>query len=258
MDKKSYEQSIEELSLMLMYLTRQQDNNEYCRYRELSWKGYDFKALEKLDNSKLIYQPRSKRGFDKYLYLSEEGRERAQKLLSEYGFTDKEMNCKYEFRYIHADETEQAADIEQICFPPNEACSREMMIERIKVAPDFFLVAVDKKTGKIVGFLNGLATDEYSFRDEFFTDASLHNPDGKNIMILGLDVLPEYRKQGLAREIMYQYLRKEWERDRKLVILTCLANKVKMYKKMGFDDRGIADSSWGSEEWHEMCCVLNI
>ena len=47
MERKSYEQSIEELSLMLIYLTRQQDNNEYCRYRELSWKGYDFKALER-------------------------------------------------------------------------------------------------------------------------------------------------------------------------------------------------------------------
>ncbi|MEF9917508.1 MAG: hypothetical protein RR681_08210 [Lachnospiraceae bacterium] len=62
MDKKrkTYEESIEELSLMLMYLTRQQDNNEFCRYRELSWKGYDFNTLENLDNDKLIYQSRSK------------------------------------------------------------------------------------------------------------------------------------------------------------------------------------------------------
>lgn len=256
--KKTYEESVEELSLMLMYLTRTQDNNEFCRYRELSWKGYDFKTLENLDKDELIYQPRSRRGFDKYLYLSEEGREKAQALLQKYGFTDKEMNQKYEFRYIQPDEAEQAADIEQICFPPNEACSREMMIDRIKTAPDFFLVAIDKESGKIAGFVNGLATDEYSFRDEFFSDARLHNPNGKNIMLLGVDILPEYRKQGLAREIMFQYLRKEWERDRKMVILTCLNNKVKMYKKMGFQDRGIADSTWGSEKWHEMTYVLNI
>lgn len=256
--QKTYEESIEELSLMLMYLTRTQDNNEFCRYRELSWKGYDFKALDKLDSDKLIFQPRSKRGLDKYLYLSEEGREKAQELLRQYGFTDKEMFQKYEFRYIHPEEAEQAADIEQICFSPNEACSREMMKERIQVAPDLFLVAIDKNKGNIAGFLNGLATDEYSFRDDFFKNAGLHNPKGKNIMILGLDVLPEYRKQGLAKEIMYQYLRKEWERDRKLVILTCLSNKVKMYKKMGFQDHGLADSTWGSEKWHEMSYVLNI
>ncbi len=36
----------------------------------------------------------------------------------------------------------------------------------------------------------------------FFTDASLNNPKGKKVMILGLDVLPEYRGQGLAREIV--------------------------------------------------------
>ena len=67
------------------------------------------------------------------------------------------------------------------------------MIERIAAAPELFLVAIDKETGKIAGFLNGIATDEYYFRDEFFTDASLHNPGGRNIMLLGLDVLPEYR-----------------------------------------------------------------
>ena len=32
---------------------------------------------------------------------------------------------KYEFRMIRLEETEQAAEIEQICFPPNEACSYE-------------------------------------------------------------------------------------------------------------------------------------
>jgi hypothetical protein len=25
-----------------------------------------------------------------------------------------------------------------------------------------------------------------------------------------------------------------------------------MYEKMGFIDRGIANSTWGGEEWHEM------
>ena len=39
---------------------------------------------------------------------------------------------KYEFRMIRLEETEQAAEIEQICFPPNEACSYEHMAARIK------------------------------------------------------------------------------------------------------------------------------
>lgn len=255
---KSCQQSIEDLSLMLMYLTRTPDNNEYCKYRELSWKGYDFDILNQFEQSGLLCQPRSRRGYNKYLYLTEEGRKKAQALLKEYALSDKDLNSRFEFRNIRPDEADQAANVEKICFPPNEACSEAMMKERIATAPDLFLVAIDRETGKIAGFLNGLSTKEYRFRDEFFTDAALHDPDGENIMILGLDVLPEYRRQGLAREIVFQYLRREEEKGRRQLFLTCLKSKVKMYEKMGFVNRGIANSAWGGEEWYEMSYTLNI
>lgn len=93
------------------------------------------------------------------------------------------------------------------------------MAERASQAQETFLVAVDKKTDKIAGFLNGIATDEDVFRDEFFTNITLHNKNGKNIMLLGLDVLPEYRGQGLAREIMERYLAWEKGQGRKRVVL---------------------------------------
>jgi ribosomal protein S18 acetylase RimI-like enzyme len=163
---------------------------------------------------------------------------------------------KFEFRTIRSEEALQAAEIEEICFPPNEACSKEMMFKRVAKAPELFLVAIDKQTGKIAGFLNGLSTDEDSFRDEFFTDADLYNPNGKNIMLLGLDVLPEYRMQGLASELMASYLRREKENGRNRVLLTCLESKVEMYKKMGFCDHGQANSEWGGETWHEMSQAL--
>ena len=60
------------------------------------------------------------------------------------------------------------AQIEQICFPPNEACTKERMLKRVENAAGQFLVAVDRQTGKLAGFLNGLATDEGTLRDEFF------------------------------------------------------------------------------------------
>lgn len=113
-NKKNYEKAIEELSLMLMYLTRKQDDNEFCTYRELSWKGYDFYTLNRLDQENLIFQPRSRRGYDKYLYLTEQGRERAQALLIEYGLCDKDINEQFELRNILPHEAEQAAEIEKI------------------------------------------------------------------------------------------------------------------------------------------------
>ena len=159
---------------------------------------------------------------------------------------------RFEFRCIRPEETQQAIEIEQICFPPNEACSPKSLTERIKATAETFLVAEDKETGKLAAFLNGVPTDEEAFRDEFFTDISLSNPEGKNIMLLGLDVLPEYRGQGLARELVRRYIEREWAKGRKEIILTCLESKVAMYEKFGFKDKGIAQSTWGGEEWHEM------
>lgn len=169
-----------------------------------------------------------------------------------------ELNDQFEFRSIKQEEADQAVAIEHICFPPNEACSEKHMKDRIVKAPDLFMVAVDKKTGKLAGFLNGLSTNETSFRDEFFVDENLYDPDGANVMLLGLDVLPEYRMRGLGREIISQYIRREYANRRQNLILTCLDAKVEMYKKMGFRDNGIANSTWGGEEWHEMIREIAI
>ncbi|SEF80083.1 GNAT family N-acetyltransferase [Lachnospira multipara] len=159
---------------------------------------------------------------------------------------------EFEFRTIRLDEIDQAVEIEQICFPPNEACTREAMTRRINKAKDDFFVAIDKETGLIAGFVNGLATKEITFRDEFFTQEELYDVNGDNIMILGLDVLPEYRMQGLARSIISKYGELQFERGRKYLTLTCLDSRVPMYKKFGFEDLGQANSTWGGEAWHEM------
>ena len=48
---------------------------------------------------------------------------------------------RFEFRCIRPEETQQAIEIEQICFPPNEACSPKSLTERIKATAETFLVA---------------------------------------------------------------------------------------------------------------------
>ena len=170
--------------------------------------------------------------------------------------TQQSITERFTFREIYMNEIPQAIAIEMICFPPNEACSAQSMKERIAVASELFLVAVENSTGLIAGFLNGLATDESAFHDGFLTDANLHNPSGANIMLLGLDVLPDYRMQGLARELVNQYCKREQARGRKALILTCLEEKVDMYKKFQFVDDGIANSTWGGEQWHQMSRTL--
>ena len=90
---------------------------------------------------------------------------------------------RFEFRCIRPEETQQAIEIEQICFPPNEACSPKSLTERIKATAETFLVAEDKETGKLAAFLNGVPTDEEAFRDEFFTDISLSNPERSYLIL---------------------------------------------------------------------------
>ena len=167
-----------------------------------------------------------------------------------------EIYEKYVFRTVRKGEAETAVAIETACFPPNEACVLPIMKQRVKMAPELFMVAEEKNTGKMIGFVNAIATDENSLRDEFFTDIRLHNPQGKYIMILSVAVLSEYRHQGLAKEMMRQLLNRQKEAGRLAAVLTCLDSKVEMYKKMGYVDLGISQSSWGGEEWHEMICHL--
>lgn len=251
MDDK-YKKTIEDLTLALMYLTRFNDS-EGKPFFELSWKGYDHGALDRLNEDDYISDP----GRAKYAYILPKGYERAKQVVKDFGLTDRGLYERFEFRTILEDEAEQAAQVEEKCFPAGEACTLTHMEERIAAAKDIFLVAVDKESGRIAGFVNGIATDEMDFRDEFFTDASLHDPDGKNIMICGVCVLPYFRKQGLARELVYEYCRREWERGRKRLILTCKQEKVKMYKKFGFRDLGESASSWGGKKWNLMETELN-
>ncbi len=99
--------------------------------------------------------------------------------------TDTHISERYEFRNIKQNEAEEAAEIERICFPPNEACCKKHMKNRVAGIADLFLVVIDKENGKMAGFLNGLATDEVVLKDEFFTDAGLHKSGRKEYHAAG-------------------------------------------------------------------------
>lgn len=115
---------------------------------------------------------------------------------------DPSLAKRFVFRSILPEEAEQAVAIETECFPPHEACKPEIMRARVAIAPERFLVAVDRESGRIAGFIDGLAANDAHLRDAIYTDPSLHDPAGRNVMILGVNVLPAYRRQGLAREMI--------------------------------------------------------
>lgn len=171
----------------------------------------------------------------------------------------KKMNntyIDYEFHQIQEREIQAAINVEQTCFPPHEACSVENMQDRISKASELFYVAINKTNNQVVAILNGIATNEQVFQDEFFTNASLHQKDGENIMLTGLAVLDDYRNKGIAKALMHYYVNEMKKQHKKRLLLTCLEDKVAMYQMFGFMDNGIANSTWGNETWHEMIMEL--
>lgn len=168
--------------------------------------------------------------------------------------SDPSLAKRFDFRSILPEEAEQAVAIETECFPPHEACKPEIMRARVAVAPERFLVAVDCESGRIAGFIDGLATNDEHLRDAIYTEPSLHDPTGRNVMILGVNVLPAYRRQGLARELVAQFLRREQSRGTARVILTCLAHRVEMYEGFGFRTIGDSDSTWAMSNGLRWMC----
>ena len=92
------------------------------------------------------------------------------------------------------------AQIEKECFPPAEAAGEKDIQERMDAFGDCFFVA--EADGKIVGFINGAVAKEPHLPDEMYHDAGLHDPNGAYQTVFGLDVLPDFRRQGIAGKLL--------------------------------------------------------
>ena len=74
---KNYENVIEELTLILLYLKRFEEKNEFTNKDVAkSWKGYNFSVLNSLETKKLIFQGENT-SRNKALYIEDLGMEKA-------------------------------------------------------------------------------------------------------------------------------------------------------------------------------------
>ena len=167
-------------------------------------------------------------------------------------YADEALLKDYQFRQILPEEGVQAGEMDRICFPPEEAKPMEIMCRFVQKIPEQFLVAVDRQTGKIAGYLCGISSDEEHFKDGFFTDLSFNDPAAQTVYLLGLDILPGHRGRGLAKELLRIYGIWSQVRGKRRMVLTAHEEKVGMYEKLGFADLGISESVWGGGVWHEM------
>lgn len=153
-------------------------------------------------------------------------------------------------RNAKKEEAALLAQIEAECFPAAEAAGKQDIEARMDVFEDCFFVA--DTNGKIVGFINGAVAKEASLPDQMYHDASLHDPNGAYQTVFGLDVLPAYRRNGIAGRLLERMIHHARECQRKGVVLTCKDHLVHYYAGFGFKHCGVADSTHGGAKWNEM------
>ena len=153
-------------------------------------------------------------------------------------------------RMARPEEAGSLAEIEGICFPPLEEASPEQGEGRMKTSPQRFVVA--EAEGKPVGFINGGTTDRPYLPDEMYHEVSLHIPGGDYQTVFGLNVLPDYRRQGIAGKLVDYFTDLARSRGKKGVVLTCKEKLIRFYEKHGFQCYGESDSSHGGARWYDM------
>lgn len=88
MDKTSAKIAMEELTMMLLYLSRFTERDRFSDENDLyAWKGYNFDVLNKLDDEDYIRQG-SRPSRTQSVYITEEGIKRAKGLMEKYGIED--------------------------------------------------------------------------------------------------------------------------------------------------------------------------
>lgn len=141
--------------------------------------------------------------------------------------------------------------VEAACFPAAEAATEQDFAKRLQVYPNHFWLLEDDG-GQLISFVNGLVTDEPSLRDEMYSDASFHDETGAWQMIFGVNTLPEYRRQGLAGQVIRQVIADARAQGRKGCVLTCKEALLHYYGTFGFVNEGVSESVHGGVVWYEM------
>ena len=141
--------------------------------------------------------------------------------------------------------------VEAACFPAAEAASKEEFAERLRYYGSHFWLMLDGE--KLIGFVDGMVTDQTDLTDDFYEQAHAHNEQGCWQMIFGVNTLPEYRRQGVAAALLERAISDAKAQGRKGLVLTCKDALIHYYAKFGFQNEGVTDKSvHGDAVWNQM------
>lgn len=166
-------------------------------------------------------------------------------------------------RHATMEDLDAIEAVEAACFPPAEAASNESLTARVATYPDHFwlLISTDAddvsfpsavEEGTLVGFVNGMTTNEPDLADVMYDDASMHDGHGDWQMIFGVDVAPVYQHRGCASHLLRRVILDATIAGRKGIVLTCKERLIGFYARLGFVDEGVSASTHGHVVWHQM------
>ncbi len=105
-------------------------------------------------------------------------------------------------RHATMEDLDAIEAVEAACFPPAEAATNESLAARVATYPNHFWLLINTdadddtcfpasvEDGTLVGFVNGMTTNEKDLADVMYEDVSLHDERGDWQMIFGVDVAP--------------------------------------------------------------------
>ena len=140
--------------------------------------------------------------------------------------------------------------VEAACFPVAEAATEADFAARLRIYPNHFWLL--EQDGEVVSFVNGMVTDEPTIRDEMYGNASLHREDGAWQAIFGGNTLPDYRRRGVAGQLLTAAAEDARTAGRRGCILTCKDRLIHYYEKFGYQNQGVSQSVHGGAVWYDM------
>ncbi len=159
----------------------------------------------------------------------------------------------YKIRNVTPADLAAVTELEAACFSPATAAGEKAFAYRIQTFPERFFVA--EENGRIIGMVNGCASSLPVIEDRLYGPQG-HEPDGKNQMIFGLAVLPEFQGRGIGTALMNHLIGFCRETAMEKLILTCRDCRVSYYERFGYVNCGLSASTHGGVEWYDMILEL--
>ncbi|OIK16165.1 GNAT family N-acetyltransferase [Bacillus sp. MUM 116] len=140
--------------------------------------------------------------------------------------------------------------IEQLCFPQEEAATKEAFEMRIQVIPDSFFVA--EENGVVIGFVNGPVIETPFITDDLFKEIKPNPETGGHQSILGIAVTPHFQTRGVAAALLAHVEEDAGAKNRETITLTCKEDLIGFYENHGYRNMGVSKSQHAGVIWYNM------